>query len=50
MAAYSQMRSLQGVHVPRLRAHGYTMGGQIYFIATEFIQVRLLLLMLHRRS
>ena len=49
VAAYRRMHSLQGVHVPRLKAHGYTLGGRTYFVATELIQVSMLLLLaLHR--
>ena len=47
VAAYTRMSSLQGVHVPRLKAHGYTLAGRVYFVATEFLDVSLLLL-LHR--
>jgi len=44
VAAYQKMLDLQGTYVPRLKAHGYTLGGRIYFVATEFIHVGLLLL------
>ena len=39
------MSSLQVVHVPRLKAHGYTLGGRAYFVATEFLHVTRFLLL-----
>ena len=39
VAVYVEMTGLQGVHVPRLRAHGYTLGGKAYFVATDFLEV-----------
>jgi len=33
------MGRLQGVVVPRLKAHGYTLGGAAYFLATELLDV-----------
>ena len=40
VAAYQQMEHLQGVCVPQLLAHGYTLGGSAYFVATKFIEVQ----------
>ena len=40
VAAYQTMKHLQGVCVPRLLAHGYTLGGSAYSVATEFIEVQ----------
>ncbi len=39
-AAYHRLQPLQGVVVPRLLAHGYTLGGDAYFVAAEFIEVQ----------
>ncbi len=38
--AYERLQPLQGVIVPRLLAHGYTLGGDAYFTATEIIEVQ----------
>ena len=38
--AYERLQPLQEVIVPRLLAHGYTLGGDAYFVATEFIEVQ----------
>jgi len=42
------MSRFKGRYVPRLRAHGYadTISGTAYFLATEFLDVSLLLLLL----
>ena len=37
--AYERMGSLQGIVVPRLKAHGFTLGGAAYFLATELLDV-----------
>jgi hypothetical protein len=39
--AYERLQPLQAVVVPRLLAHGYTLGGDAYFVATEFIEVQI---------
>ena len=41
VAAYARMSSLQGVHVPRLVAHGYVhmVSKEVQFVATEFLEV-----------
>ena len=41
VAAHARMSSLQGVHVPRPKAHGFTLGsrGYRYFVANEFVEV-----------
>ncbi|KAK9916980.1 hypothetical protein WJX75_009469 [Coccomyxa subellipsoidea] len=36
--AYERLQPLQAMVVPRLLAHGYTLGGDAYFVATEFIE------------
>ncbi|KAK9805493.1 hypothetical protein WJX72_001306 [[Myrmecia] bisecta] len=36
--AYERLQPLQGLHVPRLLAHGFTLDGDGYFVATEFIE------------
>ena len=36
---YSRLQCLQGKSVPRLRAHGFTHKGQVYFVATDYIAV-----------
>lgn len=38
--AYERLQPLQEVVVPRLLAHGYTLCGDAYFVATEYIEVR----------
>ena len=38
--AYGRLQLLQGVLVPRLMAHGYTLGGGAYFTATEYMEVQ----------
>ena len=38
-AVYQRLQSLQGRHVPRLVAHGYTCAGSAYFVATEYVKV-----------
>lgn len=40
VAAYQRLKHLQGVCVPQLLAHGYTLGGSAYFVATKFIEVQ----------
>ena len=39
VAAYEQIRGLQGIHVPIMVACGYTCGGAAYFVATKYIKV-----------
>ena len=36
---YQRLKNLQGRHVPRLVAHGYTCAGAAYFVATEYVKV-----------
>ena len=38
-AVYTKLQHLQGLCVPRLLAHGHTLGGAAYFVATEFVEV-----------
>ena len=40
VAAYQRLKHLQGMCVPQLLAHGYTLGGSAYFVATKFIEVQ----------
>ena len=39
-AVYERLEHLQGHCVPRLLAHGPTLKGGAYFVATEFMKVR----------
>ena len=39
VAVYERIQELQGCHVPRLVASGYTCGGSAYFVATAYIKV-----------
>ena len=39
-AVYEQLEHLQGRCVPRLLAHGPTLKGGAYFVATEFVKVK----------
>lgn len=39
VAVYERIQELQGSHVPRLVAYGYTCGGSAYFVATAYIKV-----------
>ena len=38
-AVYQRLEFLQGRHVPRLIAQGYTCAGSAYFVATEYVRV-----------
>lgn len=40
VAVYERIQELQGCHVPRLLAYGYTCGGSAYFVATAYIKVQ----------
>lgn len=39
-AVYERLQHLQGQCVPCLLAYGFTLEGNAYFVATEFIEVR----------
>ena len=41
-AIYERLEHLQGQCIPRLLAHGLTLEGSAYFVATEYIEVGLL--------
>ena len=40
VAVYQRLRPLQGTDIPCLVAHGYTLDGNAYFVATSFVMVR----------
>ena len=40
-AVYERLEHLQGLCVPRLLAHGPTLKGGAYFVATEYMKVKL---------
>jgi len=40
VAAYERLRGMEGDLIPRLVAHGYTMQGDGYVVATAYLEVR----------
>lgn len=40
VGVYKRLAHLQGKYVPRLLAHGSTLGGAAYFVGTEFMEVQ----------
>ena len=46
-AIYERLEHLQGQCIPRLLAHGLTLEGGAYFVATEYIEVGLVMLIMY---